>query len=228
VFDNFHANTILASLSAQEQSRFRTDLEVVDLDPHTQLYAPDGRIEHVFFPLTAVVSTIIGTAALTSVGNEGMLGVELALGVDRPVGRTVVQLGGATVRMSADRFRTHLEESEPLSRLMRTYVHVTIRQILLAGACHRLHSVEQRCARLLLQTQDRVGQDQFTLTQQFLAEMMGVRRATVNPALGDFKKAAIIHYVRGRITIRNRRQLESTACDCYRLMKSEYQRLSTR
>ena len=228
MLDNFHANTVLASLTAQEQSRFRTELEEVNLAAHTQVYAPDGRIEHVLFPLTSVVSTIIGTASLTSVGNEGMLGVELALGVDRPIGRTVVQLGGATLRMSADQFRTHLEESEPLCRLMQTYVHVTIRQILLAGACHRMHSVEQRCARLLLQTQDRVGRDQFTLTQQFLAEMMGVRRATVNPALGDLKKAGIIHYVRGRITIRNRRQLESTACDCFRLMNSEYRRLSTR
>ena len=90
-----------------------------------------------------------------------------------------------------------------------------------------MHTVEQRCAKLLLQTQDRVGKDQFTLTQQFLAEMMGVRRATVNPALGDLKKAGIIHYVRGRITIRNRAKLESTACDCYRLMNSEYRRLST-
>jgi CRP-like cAMP-binding protein len=219
-------NTILATLDNDDRRVFATELEVNTLAPHTEMYVTNGTIEQVYFPLSLVASTMIGTAALASIGNEGMLGFELVLGIEQTVGRTVVQVAGRALRMNARRFCAQLEQSPRLARVVRSYVGVVIRRLLISGACHRTHNIEQRCARLLLQMHDRVGNDSFTLTQQFFGEMMGVRRATVNPALVDLKTRGLIDYTRGRITIRDRTGLGSAACDCYRTMRLASERLT--
>jgi CRP-like cAMP-binding protein len=225
-----HHNQLLARLTEQDRRDLERNLEEVHLSNRQEIYAPDRNIECVYFPVTLVGSTVISGQRTSGVeveatGNEGLIGFPAVLGVNRPVGRTVVQVGGLALRMSLSNFMTELKARPHLAALLHLYIYALMRQIIQAGACNRLHTIGQRCARWLLQMHDRAGRDAFHLTQQSLAEMMGVRRATVNPVLGQLKQKDLISYVRGRMTIRNRAGLEAEACPCYRLIRTEYDRL---
>lgn len=224
---DLHANKLLAALDEDTRRLVAGDFEQVVLKVQQEIYPRGGPIEYVYFPVSAVTSAMIGTAALTSIGNEGMLGSPLVLGINRPLARTIVKFGGSALRIDARLFQDSLRRSSQLDRVVRGYLYVVVLQIMQSAACHRTHAIEQRCALWLLQTQDRIGANEFTLTQQFLADMMGVRRATVNPALGLLKKAGMINYVRGRMVIVNRARLKAAACECYRIMSTEYERLTT-
>jgi Crp-like helix-turn-helix protein len=160
---------------------------------------------------------------LATVGNEGMLG----LNVVRAWGRTLVQVSGLAVRLPATVLLTHLERQPFFRTILAHYHDAFIRHIFQVGACNLLHTMEERCARWLLMTHDRVGRATFALTQQFLAQMLGVRRATVGLALGLLKRAGLIAYVRGRFQIRDRAGLEAVACPCYARITAAYQRMQS-
>jgi CRP-like cAMP-binding protein len=186
----------------------------------------------VYFPLTLVASILIGAdhgkeVEMAIIGNEGMLGSSAVLGVPRPFGRTLVQVPGTALKLHINALHASMERQPVLRTLLTRYLRALIRHIMRAGACNLLHNMEERCARWLLLMQDRVGQDTFLLTQQFLAEMIGVRRATVNLVLGIFKRTGLISYTRGRLHILDRSALEAVSCPCYTFIAAEYQRLHT-
>jgi CRP-like cAMP-binding protein len=220
-------NRLLAALDAKSRDLLATDFELITLKPREQIYDVDSRVTAVYFPISAVVSAVLGSTVLVSIGNEGMLGVPLMLGVERSFSRIVVQVGGRALRMDAARFRINLEQSPALGRVLAKYIYVVLKEILQDSLCRRAHAIEPRCARWLLRMCDWVAAEDFRLTQQFLSEMMDVRRATVNPALGVLRKASLIHYVRGRIRVLDRAGLEAAACDCYRIVDTEYRRLNS-
>ena len=222
----FAKNRPLAALDAKTRDLLAPDFELITLKPREQIYDVDSRVTAVYFPISAVASAVMGSTVLISIGNEGMLGVPLMLGVERPISRVIVQVGGLALRMEADRFRINLGRSPALERVLAKYIYVVVKEILQDSFCRRAHAIEPRCARWLLRMCDWVGAEDFKLTQQFLSEMMGVRRATVNPALGGLKKSRLIYYVRGRIRVLDRARLEAAACDCYRIVDAEYRRLN--
>lgn len=224
-------NLLLTCLSAAERHRVLRHAEAVTLRHHTELYAAEGRVTHVYFPLTLVASMLIGAGEGTevevaTVGKEGMLGSAVVLGVTREIGRTVVQVSGRALRLPVETLEELLTQLSPLQSLLARYQFVLLRQMAQVGACHRLHSIEARCARWLLMTHDRVGRDTFVLTQQYLAKMLGVRRATVGLVLGSFRRAGLLTYVRGHLHLLDRAGLEALACPCYAIINAEYYRFA--
>lgn len=222
-------NRLLALLPEEERQPLMTGAETVSLRPRDELYPTDGPIDSVYFPLDVVASILIddgqGEAVeVATIGNEGMLGSAVVLGVPHTLGRTLVPVAGTALKLRAETLRAHLMRQPVLHTLLTRYLHALTRHIAQAGACHHLHSIEARCARWLLMLQDRVGQPTFVLTQQFLAEILSVRRATVNLVLRRFKQDGLIAYARGRIEIFDRAGLEAVSCPCYMIMLAEYQR----
>ena len=223
-------NRLLALLPDEERQPLVTRAETVSLSPREEVYPTDGPIENVYFPLNGVASILIddsrGSAVeIATIGNEGMLGSAVVLGVPRAWGRTLVPVPGTALRLRVEALRAHLEQQPVLPTLLTRYLYALTRHIAQAGACHHLHSMEERCARWLLMVQDRVGQGTFVLTQRFLSELLGVRLATVNLVLRHFKRAGLIAYVRGRIEIVDRAGLEAVSCPCYTIMMAAYQRV---
>ena len=227
-----HRNHLLALLPEADRLALAAQADIVSLQAYDELYAVDGRIEHVYFPLTLMASILVEAGDstevdLATVGNEGMLGSMIALNVWRTWGRTLVQVSGLAVKLPVAALLTHLERQPLLRTILAQYQDAFTRQIFQVGACNLVHSMKERCARWLLMTQDRVGQAPFALTQQFLAQMLGVRRATVALALTLLKQAGLITYVRGRFQIRDRAGLEVVACPCYARITAVYQRMQT-
>jgi CRP-like cAMP-binding protein len=225
-------NHLLALLPQADCQALETQADIVSLQAYDELYAVDSAIEYVYFPLTLMASILVEAGnsteiELATVGNEGMLGSMIVLNVLRAWGHTVVQVGGLAVKLPVTALLTHLERQPLLRAILAQYQDAFTRQIFQVGACNLVHTMEERCARWLLMTQDRVGQATFALTQQFLAQMLGVRRATVGLALGLLKQAGLITYVRGRFQIRDRAGLEAVSCACYARITAAYQRLHT-
>lgn len=225
-------NRLLAALPPRDYRRLAGEIEVISLEMKQTLVRQDEPIEHVFFPLTAVSSlcTVMRDGAaveIATVGNEGMIGVALLLGAERVHYRAFCQIPGQSARLSAAAFRKELSRRDAaLRELMRRYMQAWTVQLSQGVACNRLHTIEQRCARWLLQTQDRVGGDNgFPLTQDFLAQMLGVRRASVNVVAGMLEKAGMIHYKRGWISVLDRKRLERTSCECYDVIRQESRRI---
>src|SRR5689334_9896681 len=162
---------------------------------------------------------------VATVGNEGMIGLPLFLGADLTPGTSFSQIPGDALRMSAEHFRSAISKHGPLTKMLHRYTQALMVQISQGNACNRIHSIEERCARWLLLCHDRVGQDEFTLTQEFLSQMLGVRRASVNLVAATFHQAGLIDYTRGRIRILDRQGLESASCQCYGLIRDEYNRM---
>ena len=223
-------NHLLALLPPADRQALGTQADIVSLQAYDELYAVDSPIEHVYFPLTLMASILVEAGnstevELATVGNEGMLGSMIVLDVLRAWGRTLVQVRGLAVKLPVATLLTHLERQPLLRTILTQYQDAFTRQLFQVGACNLLHTTEERCARWLLMTEDRVGQATFTLTQQFLAQMLGVRRATVGLALGLLKQAGLINYVRGRFQIRDRTGLEAVSCPCYVRITTAYQRI---
>jgi CRP-like cAMP-binding protein len=160
-----------------------------------------------------------------TVGNEGMVGLPLYLGAETSPHRAFSQVPGEALRMRAGDFTAELARQGPLHAVLKRYNQALINQMAYSVACNRLHSVEERMCRWLLMTQDRVGAEQFPLTQEFLAQMLGVRRPSVTVVAGILQKAGLIVYSRGLITIRDRAGLEAASCECYRVVRDELDRL---
>jgi CRP-like cAMP-binding protein len=224
-------NRLLAALPAATRERLTPHLELVSLAVRDHVYRSRGPVEHVYFPLNAVVSFVSdlsdgATVELATVGNEGMAGISAFLTGETPLYRAFVQVPGAALRMPATTLVAEAERDAELNGTLKRYTQALIAQIAQTAACNRLHPVEARCARWLLMTHDRVGgAEQFPLTQEFLAQMLGVRRATVTVAAGMLQRDGLIRYTRGKITVVDRAGLEEAACECYRVLRDETDRL---
>lgn len=223
-------NRLLAGLPREDYERLLPDLESVSLGFQEVLYKPDKPIPYVYFPTTGVVSLLTlmedGLAIeIAAVGREGMIGLPVFLEATSMPGSACTQVPGTAVRIPAERFREAVQRSGSLQRVLHRYTQALLNQIARSAACNRLHPIGERCARWLLMTHDRAGSDQFPLTHEFLAQMLGVRRATVTVAAGMLQQAGLIRYRRGKITIADRLGLETASCECYEVIRKEFDRL---
>ena len=194
------------------------------------LYTPGTRLAHVHFPIDSFISLIMpvdGSSSLEVglVGNEGLFGIPLVLGIDESPVRAVVQGAGSALRMNAVAFGRELGRSQRMQREINRYVFVRLSQLAQTAGCTRFHVVEARLARWLLMTQDRAHSDTFHITQEFLSFMLGVRRVGVTKAASSLQKRNLIHYSRGDITIIDRRGLKAASCGCYAADRDAYERL---
>jgi CRP-like cAMP-binding protein len=223
-------NNLLAALPQQEYERLLPNLEPVSLSIKQVLYEPNEPIEYAYFPNSGATSLLNlmqdgQTIEAATVGKEGMIGVPLLLGTNQIPLQVIVQIPGDGLRMKADVFKAQVYGGCPLHTLLLRYTQTLMNQISQTAACNRLHSVEARCCRWLLMTQDRVESDSFPLTQEFLSYMLGVRRASVSEVAAALQKLGLIDYHRGQITIRDRKGLEAAACECYQSTQQEFKRL---
>jgi CRP-like cAMP-binding protein len=220
-------NRLLAALEPHDYEAFMSEAKVVSFPLKNRLFQQDGRVDDVCFPLTCMVSVLAGPAEgdlteAATIGREGVAGAESAILNQSAIGLHVIQLPGTAVRMEAEAFRKQVGALPALRNLMDRHWYAMTRQTLVGAACNRLHRIEKRCARWLLMTHDRAGTESFPITQEFLANMLAVRRASVNSATSSLKKAGLIRYVRGRLTVIDRRGLESASCDCYQTIRQAY------
>ncbi len=213
-------NHLIDSLPHQDRASFLADCEAIDLVFGEVLAEPGGRISHVYFPLDSFISLIANLSdgdrlEVAMVGSEGMYGMPLVLGFDESPWRALVQGAGPALRMPAVVFGRHLEQSPALQALLRRYLYVLMHQLSRVAACTHFHQVEARLARWLLMTQDRTHSDQLHLTHEFLATMLGVRRAGITLAAMALQARRLIRYHRGDITVLDRAGLIEASCGCY-------------
>jgi CRP-like cAMP-binding protein len=221
------ANRLLGALPHKDYLRLLENCKHVELTFADILCEPGDRIRHVYFPAEGFVSLaapVNGHASMEVglIGNEGMLGIPLILGIDVSPLRALVRGSGAALQMDARSFRHELSQSRALQRGLNRYLYALMAQFAQTVACTRFHLLDARLARWLLMTQDRAHADVFHLTHEFLADMLGVRRVGVTKAAGVLQRSKLISYKRGQITILDRRGLESVSCDCYQTMKDTY------
>lgn len=225
-----HTNRLIEALPRKDRQHFLSGCESVELAFNDIVCEPGDRIRHVYFPTDSFisqVSPIDGRASLevALVGNEGMHGVALVLGVGVAPLHGVVQGGGGALRMNAAPFRRELNQSAALQRGMHRYIYVLMSQLAQTAACTRFHLLEARLARWLLMTQDRAFCDELHITHEFLAYMLGVRRVGITKAAGSLQAHKLINYTRGIITVLDRGGLEAASCGCYRTDKATYDRV---
>jgi CRP-like cAMP-binding protein len=229
-FPNPLVNRLLAALPKADYKRIMTRMERVSLEIKQLAYDVDKPIKFVYFPLTAVFSLVTvmedgDGVEVATIGNEGMIGLPLFLGVDRTSGKAFTQVPGDSLRMTTTAFKQEIRRQGPLTQTLQLYTQALMVQISQGMACNGIHSIRQRCARWLLMTHDRVAAETFPLSQEFLALMLGVRRAGVNEVATELKQAGLIQYSRGVIRILNRKELEDTSCECYHVIRREFDRL---
>ncbi len=223
-------NRLLAALPSQDYAHVLARLQPVHLRTRQQLAYPEMPVERVYFPRSAVASMLVlmedGKLVESAViGLEGIVGLEVFLGDGLARDVILVQISGDAVWMSAASFRAAVGGSVPLQLLLQRYSLALMNQIVRTAGCNRIHSVNQRCARWLLMSRDRVGRDDFSLTHEFLARMLGVRRASVSEAAEGLQRAGLIRYRQGRMQILDGPGLEAAACEDYRLSKAAYDQL---
>ncbi len=222
-------NRLLVALPKGEYDRLLPHLDRVFLPLREVLYEANGPIAHVFFPLNGVVSLVIMDTGFTLevgiIGNEGMVGTPVFLGSDRSPTKAIAQIAGEALRMDAKVFRKEVGQGGPLHSLVQRYTQAMINQISQSIVCNHRHPVAKRMCRWLLMSHNRVGADEFPLTHEFLAQMLGVRRPTVTAVAGTLQKAGLINYHRGRITVIDRKGLEAASCECFQVLATELDRL---
>ena len=225
-----HANRLLGLLPSRDYERLRPHLQRVPLTYRQSLYRAHKPLGFVYFFETGVgslVNTMTNGEAseVGTIGNEGVVGLPLLLGDDRAPTSVYVQVPGAGLRMKASLFRKELARSASMRAVMLRYAHAFFNQVAQSAACNQFHSLEQRCCRWLLMTHDRMQSDEFLLTQEFLAMMLGVQRTGVTAAAGALQRSGLINYKRGNVTIIDRRSLIRRSCECYGVSKKEFDRL---
>src|ERR1700694_537713 len=224
-------NRILAALPPEEYARLKDSFQILPLRRKAVLNEP-GRplMDTVYFLRTAVASMVTtmengSTLEIATVGNEGVVGLPVLLGTETMRTEVFIQIGGEAVALPASVVREAVRVGKPLGRVLQRYTQALLAQIAQSAACNQLHPIERRCARWLLLSHDRVPGDEISLTQEFLAQMLGVRRATVTTAAGGLQRAGFIRSRRGRVLIVDREGLEGASCECYRVIRAEYERL---
>jgi CRP-like cAMP-binding protein len=223
-------NTIFASLPQNERERLHAALESVSLKFGQVLYEPGKAIQHVYFPINCLISLLTAVDKRRSlevgmVGNEGMAGMPFILGMGVSGVRAIVQGGGDALRMAAGPFRIEFERSPALREALYRYMYALMAQISQTAACNRFHEAEPRLARWLLMTRDRVMSDEFPLTHEFLAHMLGMRREGVTEAASVFKRRKLITYRRGKIQILDLKGLKAASCSCYQIVQTVFKRV---
>ena len=221
-------NLLLAALPDEEWERIGDRFQPYDTSLKEVHYRAGEPIREVWFPVTCVLSMLSdndGESAIevATIGHEGMAGLPVFLGAPTGPHMVITQVPGTTLRISAEGLRQVLLGDGMLHRQLHRYIQATIVQLAQNVACNRLHATEERAARWLLMTADRVGEPTFPLTQEFLAQMIGVRRATVSQAAGALHDRGLINYRRGVINIEDRSGLEAAACDCYQILRAEFE-----
>ena len=223
-------NRLLAALSADEYARIIPYFEPVEIAHKTVLWKSESRIQSLYFPRSCVCSLLTPVkddqpVESATTGKEGFVGVPVLLGVESTIAGCVVQVAGEALRVDADRMRDWMRGDGDFPSLLLRYAQALHDQTSQSVACNRRHEMDERCARWVLLTHDRAGSDTFVLTHEFLASMLGVRRASVTVAAGMLQKAGLIRYVRGKITIVDRAGLEQASCECCRTVRERYERV---
>ena len=224
------ANRLLALLPPKDYARLRPHLQPIPLQYRQSLYRAHRPIGFVYFIETGVGS-LVNTMAngqaseVGTIGNEGLVGLPIVFGDDRTPTSVYIQVPGAGLRMKAALFKKELTRSASMRTVMLHYAHAFFNQVAQSAACNQFHSIEQRCCRWMLMTHDRMQSDEFLLTQEFLAMMLGVQRTGVTAAAGTLQRAGLIRYKRGNVTIIDRRGLIRRSCECYGVSKKEFDRL---
>jgi CRP-like cAMP-binding protein len=224
------ANQVLATLSPRDYRRLETRFELVKLDFGQVLYEPGKAIRHVYFPIDCLISLLTAvdkrrTLEVGMVGNEGMAGMPFILGMGVSGVRAIVQGEGNALRMGSAPFRTEFNRNAPLQEALYRYTYALMAQISQTAACNRFHEAEARLARWLLMTRDRVESDEFPLTHEFLAHMLGLRREGITEAASALKRRKLITYARGKIQILDVKGLKAASCSCYQMVKTVYERV---
>ena len=223
-------NHLLAALPAEDYARLLPDLDLVSMPLGEALYESGGLLQHVYFPTTSIVSLLYvmedgASAEIAVVGNEGILGVSLFMGGETTPSRAVVQSAGHGYRLKAQLLKNEFNRAGPALHLLLRYTQALITQMAQTAVCNRYHSVEQQLCRWLLLSLDRLNSNELNMTQELIANMLGVRREGVTEAAGKLQRAGLIRYGRGRITIIDRPRLEQEVCECCAVVKREFDRL---
>ncbi|OWW20680.1 Crp/Fnr family transcriptional regulator [Noviherbaspirillum denitrificans] len=223
-------NHLLAALPPEEFARLEPHLELVSMPLGEVLYESGGRMQHVYFPTSSIVSLLYvmedgASAEIAVVGNEGILGIALFMGGGTTPSRAVVQSAGHGFRLQAALLRDEFNRAGPMLHLLLRYTQALITQMAQTAVCNRHHSVDQQLCRWLLMSLDRLSTNELFMTQELIANMLGVRREGVTEAAGKLQSAGLIHYRRGHITVIDRAGLEARACECYQVVKKEFGRL---
>lgn len=232
-FPNSHhpvENQLLAMLRSEEYERLRPHLENMVFTLSEVIYESGGQQRYIYFPTTAIISLLYlmengSSAEIGVVGNEGVVGIALFMGGNTMPNRAVVQSAGAGVKMKKEVLLEEFARGSTFQRLLLRYTQALITQMAQTAVCNRLHTVEQQLCRWLLLSRDRLKTDELVMTQELIANMLGVRREGVALAAQRLQEQRLIIYVRGRIKILDRRGLEAQVCECYRVVKDEYDRL---
>ena len=226
-----HQNHLLDALPAAEFDRLSPHLELVPMPLGEALYESGGRLQHVYFPTTSIVSLLYvfadgASAEIAVVGNEGVLGISLFMGGETTPSQAVVQSAGYGYRLEAQLLKQEFNRSKAaLHLLLLRYTQALITQMAQTAVCNRHHSVEQQLCRWLLLSLDRLSSNEITMTQELIANMLGVRREGVTAAAGSLQRAGLIRYARGHIEVLDRARLEQEVCECYAVVKKEFDRL---
>ncbi|KAA3627890.1 MAG: Crp/Fnr family transcriptional regulator [Proteobacteria bacterium] len=223
-------NHLLAALPAIERARIFPDLEPVEMALGDTVSSPGLPMRHVYFPTTAIVSLLHimedgASAEIAVVGNEGIVGVALFMGGETTSSWSVVQSAGHAYRLTGQHLKNEFFRGGPMQRLLLRYTQALLTQMAQTAVCNRHHSVDQQLCRWLLLSLDRLPSNQLTMTQELIANMLGVRREGVTEAAGRLQSAGLIHYARGKITVLDRPGLEKRVCECYQVVKTESERL---
>lgn len=223
-------NRLLAALTDLEFERLRPNLEPVSLTLGQVIYESGGQMSHVYFPTNSIISLLYlmenGTTAEIGVtGYEGMVGIALFMGGQTTPNRAVVQSAGSAYMMSAKALQAEFILGGTFQQLLLRYTQALITQISQTAVCNRLHSIEQQFCRWLLLSYDRLHSDKLVMTHNLIANMLGVRREGITVAARQMQERGVISYVRGTITLLDRAKLEATVCECYRVVRDEYDRL---
>ena len=224
------SNHLLAALPAAEWERWLPQLEQVEMPLGQVLYESGATLSHVYFPLTAIVSLLYvmengASAEIAVVGNEGIVGISLFMGGESTPSRAVVQSAGHGFRLNAQTMKDEFNRAGPVLHLLLRYTQALITQMAQTAVCNRHHSLDQQLCRWLLLSLDRLQGNDLVMTQELIANMLGVRREGVTEAALSLQKVGLIRYARGHISVLDRAGLEQRTCECYEVVKKEYDRL---
>lgn len=227
---NPRQNHLLAVLPKAEYARLLPSLELVDLGLGTAVYESGDHISHVFFPTTAIISLLYvlengASAEISIVGNEGIVGIALFMGGETTLNRAIVQSAGQAYRLKGQLLLQEFNRAGSLQHLLMRYTMALLSQMSQTAVCNRHHSVDQQLCRWLLLSLDRLSSNELSMTQELIADMLGVRREGVTEAAGKLQSAGLIKYRRGRISVLDRPGLEARVCECYGVVRKEFSRL---